>query len=597
MFSNKILKLLMLLLPAAAYGQNLDPTVEVTRTFKATLMEVHKPMLGMQVPDSVTHFDLDFDYSVFESPYNGTYEFKPYVLDMKPQPNAWSGRRLFLKAGAGYPLHPLFDFVWSPDLQGKFRMSIYAMHRSYVGGYRNIGYMVESDSPTGILDFRNKSAIDGGDRIAWKGYDLLTRAGINGRTDWKKGVFSFDIGYYGLATKDSLLRRGYDALDANVRVRSLSDRERYFMYDIAFDYRYGEDKLDYKLPVIGKQYLVEHNIGFGASLGPVLSRSHKVLIDIDANVAAYDALYVHSAGRFAVTPRYVLEKGRWNLSAGVCFSLLFNGGDTSSISQEQKFTKGQYIYPDVKVGFDLVKDHMDIYAQAGGGDRTGKYSDLISVSHFIHPMYSGVLPLLDNTVERISAAIGLKGNIASRFDYDLRAGYRNYANAPMFAIVSASPDMSGDYAAALGYTGYNMLYLSLDCAWRSDDVSANANFRYSSTDVNGRQVGAAGYNPSWEVSPVMAFMAPSAFSGKVDVTYNWHKRIYAGIDCDFSLERKSSLCSLPGYADLGVYLEFKAARLFSIWLRGGNLLDMTVQRTPLYAESGINFTAGICLNL
>ena len=238
MFSNKILKLVMLLLPAAAYGQNLDPTVEVTRTFKATLMEVHKPMLRMQVPDSVTHFDLDFDYSVFESPYNGTYEFKPYVLDMKPQPDAWSGRRLFLRAGAGYPLHPVFDFVWSPDLQGKFRMSIYAMHRSYVGGYRNT------------------SVIEDGDRIAWKGYDLLTKAGINGRTDWKKGVFSFDIGYYGLATKDSLLRRGYDALDANVRVRSVSDRERYFMYDISFDYRYGEDKLDYKLPVMGKHCLI-----------------------------------------------------------------------------------------------------------------------------------------------------------------------------------------------------------------------------------------------------------------------------------------------------------------------------------------------------
>ena len=597
MFSNKILKLALLLFPAVAYGQNLDPTVEVSRTFKATLMEIHKPVLEMEVPDSVTHFDLDFDYSVFESPYKGTYEFKPYVLNMKPQPDAWSGRKLFLRAGAGYPLHPVFDFVWSPDLQGKFRMSVYAMHRSYVGGYRNIVYMVESDRPTGILNSRNTSATEGGNRIAWNGYDLLTRAGINGRTDWEKGIFSFDVGYYGLATKDSLLRRGYDALDANLRVRSVSDRERYFMYDIAFDYRYGEDKLNYKLPVLGKQYLVEHNIGFDASLGPVLSRSHKVLIDIDADIAAYDAIYGYSSGRFAVTPRYVLEKGRWNLSAGVCFSLLFNGGDTPLISLRQEFAKGQYIYPDVKAGFELVKDHMDIYASVGGGDRTGKYSDLISGSHFIHPVYSGSLPLLDNTVERISASIGLEGNIASRFNYDLKAGYRNYSNAPVFAVVSSIPDMSGDYAATLGYTGYNMFYLSLDCGWRSEDVSANANFRYTNSDINGTRTVGAGYNPAWGDGAQMAFLAPSVFSGNVDVTYNWHKRVYAGVDCDFSLERNSSLCSLPGYADLGVYLEFKPTRLFSIWLRGGNLLDMTVQRTPLYAESGINFTAGICLNL
>lgn len=597
MFSNKILKFVMLLLPAAAYAQNLDPTVEVSRTFKATLMEVHKPMLEMQVPDSVTHFDLDFDYSVFENPYKGAYEFKPYVLNMKPQPDAWSGRRFFLRAGAGYPLHPVFDFIWSPDLQGKFRMSIYAMHRSYVGGYRNIAYMVESDRPTGILNSQNTSAIEGGDRIAWNGYDLLTRAGINGRTDWEKGIFSFDVGYYGLATKDSLLKRGYDAIDASLRVRSVNDRDRYFMYDIAFDYRFGEDKLDYKFPLLGKQYLVEHNIGLGVSLGPVFSRSHSLLLDIEADVAAYDAVYGHSSGRFSLTPKYILKKGRWSLNAGVCLSLLFNGGKNSSINQELKFSKGQYVYPDVKVGFELVKDYLDIYVSAGGGDKTGKYSDLISRGHFINPVYTGALPLLDNTVERLSAAIGLTGNISSRFNYDLKAGYRNYANAPLFAIVSSLQDMSGDYAATLGYTGYNMFYLSLDCGWRSEDVSANANFRYTASDINGKQFVGTGYNPAWEDGSQMAFLAPSVFSGNVDLTYNWHKRVYAGVDCNFSLDRKSSLCSLPGYADLGVYLEFRAARLFSVWLRGGNLLDMTIQRTPLYAESGINFTAGICLNL
>jgi hypothetical protein len=34
-----------------------------------------------------------------------------------------------------------------------------------------------------------------------------------------------------------------------------------------------------------------------------------------------------------------------------------------------------------------------------------------------------------------------------------------------------------------------------------------------------------------------------------------------------------------------------------LWARGGNLLNMTIQRTPLYAQGGISFTVGICLNL
>ena len=80
-----------------------------------------------------------------------------------------------------------------------------------------------------------------------------------------------------------------------------------------------------------------------------------------------------------------------------------------------------------------------------------------------------------------------------------------------------------------------------------------------------------------------------------------------GIDCGFATARKGflpiggnlphSAAAIPGYADLGVSAEFKFTRQLSFWAHGGNLLDMTVQRVPLYAESGINFTAGICLNL
>ena len=54
---------------------------------------------------------------------------------------------------------------------------------------------------------------------------------------------------------------------------------------------------------------------------------------------------------------------------------------------------------------------------------------------------------------------------------------------------------------------------------------------------------------------------------------------------------------IPWYADLGVNFEYAINRSVSLWARGGNLLNMTIQRNPLYAEKGINLTVGICLNL
>ena len=54
---------------------------------------------------------------------------------------------------------------------------------------------------------------------------------------------------------------------------------------------------------------------------------------------------------------------------------------------------------------------------------------------------------------------------------------------------------------------------------------------------------------------------------------------------------------VPGYADLGIDFEYLLRKDLSLWFRGGNLLNMAIQRNLLYAEKGLYFSAGICLNL
>ena len=85
---------------ALAYGQNLNPTVEVTNAYEGGPSAIAKPAQQLAVPDSVTRFNLDFDYSVFEKPYQGAYEFTPYYAISAPAPDSpsirnWtsSGRR------------------------------------------------------------------------------------------------------------------------------------------------------------------------------------------------------------------------------------------------------------------------------------------------------------------------------------------------------------------------------------------------------------------------------------------------------------------------------------------------------------------------
>lgn len=561
----------VLVLPA----QNLDPTVEVNRAYEGKLMEVHKPVLKMEVPDSVMQFDLDFDYSVFESPYKGSYEFNPYLLSMKPGASADASRRFYLRAGAGYQLHPQLDLVWSPKMGKGFKMDVYATHRSFIGNYWNIQPIKAEDGGI-VLDRAAKGVQD----RTWKGRDMLTKAGFDARYDWKKGAFSFGADYYGLSLKDRQWRRNYNAVDAYLGFGNKGDWEQSFLYDLRVDYRYGVDHHDVSRVMSPN---IEHVVGLDVSMGPVFKENHKVLFDLGMDMTS---LYVKGAHAYAV-PHYVFEKGPFMLDAGLRLSILLRRYDMGDFS-----SRGQLAYPDVKFHIALIPDALRLYVNAGGGTKLNTYSSLLASDHHI---LNGSLfgPLLDYSVERVSLAGGFEGRISSRFSYNLRAGYVNYANEALeaAAYLPGCPNVSG-----IIYAPYQKWYAGID--WGLDVEG----FRFDGSVV---------YTHAWgDVFDRPSVFAPAALTGDVAAEYNWKRRIFVGVDCDFSTARKvlwsdhfasvpdvvDPAC-IPGYADLGVYAEYVTSRSVSFWLRGGNLLNMTVQRNPLYAEKGPCFTAGICLYL
>ena len=162
-------------------AQNLNPTVSVTRAYEGKLLDVHKPMEKMFVPDSLNKFDLDFDYSVFENPYKGAYDFKPYTMNMKPQAEAYSGKKFYLKAGAGYNLRPSVDAVLEPLSGEKFRMGVYASHHSYFGNYKELGFNDKMNlSSTGTKQ---------------SGYDMYYTVVVSGLAYLQKAAVTFDVGY------------------------------------------------------------------------------------------------------------------------------------------------------------------------------------------------------------------------------------------------------------------------------------------------------------------------------------------------------------------------------------------------------------------
>ncbi len=531
-----------------AGAQNLDPTVEVSRAYEGKLMEVHKPVLDMAVPDTIHRFDLDFDYAVSESPYRGSYEFNPYMMSMKPASSRRKPGTFFLNAGVGYTLHPVLDAVWSPAL-GKDNMSldVYALNRSYAGDYY---------SSDGIGD--------------WFGYDILSKVGTSYRISWSGGTFKAGAEYYGVALKDCYKSRMYDAVNVDMGIASVASPSTRFLYDVNFRYRFAEDKLNYHA---SGGYLSEHNFRFDAFLGSSIGK-HKILVDLGVEYDTYSGHIGTDVGEVAVVPRYLYEKGGLKVDFGLRFSLLMRKSSAETIWGGN----GQIFYPDIKISYALAPTALKAYAVVGGGNRINTYASMIDKDHHFSTGYGrGLFPLLDVTLERVSSVMGMEGRIGSAFSYDLRAGYANYACAPMPAVV----DVDGVLMPASGYSPSQKWFAAFE--WNLDMERV-------------RFDGSAVYTNTWGYNR-QRFIAPSAVSGDVSFVYNWKMRIFAGVDCEWALGRRNAVYTVPGYADLGAYAEYAAARRLSFWLRAGNLLNMNIQRDMLFAEKGINFTVGIKLNL
>lgn len=559
------------LISVCAMAQNLDPTVEVSRAYEGKLMEINKPVREMTVPDSVSTFRLDFDYSVFDKPYKGAYEFNPYLMNMRPGTIEYDPRNFYLKVGAGYRLYPELDLVWSPAFEKGFGLDVYADHSSYVGDYRTID----------LIGTPDKMSLKKVDDDRWKGYDLSSTAGATLKYDWQKGRMSLDLNYHGLHGKTAFRNRAYDSFNTTFFMASNKEAIKNFVYGVLVDYRFAEDKLKLAL---GDKYLSEHVAGFDVYLGPVFRHGHRVTFDVGGDMAVYGSSVKGGAGGFDFTPSYIFNKGRWNIDAGVRLDIFFTGNGEKALFAEDK---QQYLYPDVKIGFTAIKDAMKIYAEVTGGTKLNTYASLLEDNHHLDLTYvhSG-LSLFDANVERVRTSLGFRGRIASNFSYDLRGGYVNYANDMLSALnLSYAVPVS-----AVAYSSYQKAFVALDWRWVSESIKFDGAIEYAHT---------------WDFKRGAWAFAPAMMTGDVAFEYNWKRRLFAGVDCEFSTARKmvevpSSVYDevvLPAYADLGVSVEYVMNKKLSFWLRGGNLCCMTIQRTPLYAEGGINFTAGICLNL
>ena len=228
-----------------------------------------------------------------------------------------------------------------------------------------------------------------------------------------------------------------------------------------------------------------------------------------------------------------------------------------------------------------------LFAKVGGGNKIYSNAYLIERNRFFDIVGGGreILGLdygadMGVGLERISARAGLEGHFGPEFSWNLYAGYADHASG----LVDAANPRAGVYGVA--YVPYRTWNATAGWMWKTESILTEASLTYLN---------------AWgdAFDGIDDYFKPAEFTGNVSFEYNYSRRFFAGVDCEFSSERvcRDRAFTLPGYADLGVSAEYVTSRSLSFWLRGGNLLGMTIHHNSLFAVKGPYFTLGICLKL
>ena len=566
----------------AAGAQTFNPTVVVTNTYEGKTMEAHKKDLPMSVPDSLTRFDLDFDYSVFDQPYRGAYEFVPYAMDIRPQSRPDPKKLLYINAGAGYTLHPELDIVFTPRLKNNFQFGVYDNFRGFWGPY--VGSSFAGDgvaAPYNLI--RGES---------FTGYDIRNQAGVDLMYDNSRTAGFAKADFRTLVTSDNIESRVYNAAD--FRAGLSSDNGDKLDYSADFGLTYGWDQIHNA----DKYYLLsELDVNLKGGAHYALFNSMRVGGEVGFNYVSTTDLLNCGAMELYALPQAIWQYDRTYLRVGLKMAYIFSFDTTNKAEGREAFRNfnepSGYLFPDVEFNYRLIDRNLVGFVKVTGGNDLGSYSNLVEGNHFFKPTYYMLQGrVMDNSVEKFNGTAGLRFG-SSHFQAEVSGGFATYVNGRMDSFYVVAVLDNASIMNGYSYSDYIQKYVKARMLWNSARVNASAYAMLRDTKIN--------------IDETFRGVIPSKFTAGGELTVNLNHRLFAGVTAEYASQRDAYFVSMalpdmqrqaviPSYLDLGCNARFDFSEGFSVWARLNNVLNSNIQKIIGRAYDGIYITGGICLN-
>ena len=401
------------------YAQNINPEVQVTNEYQTRLDDVSKQGPEMVIPDSLLRFDYHFDYSVFDSPYKGAYEFSPYSVTITPDPKPYDGRKLYLSGGAGYTLRPELDVVWAAIDRKRFALNVFTSAKGFIGQYRDVRpYTFDLNKE----QFNN-------------GWDVRSCIGVDSHFRLGKVGFHAELGYDGVYTGHDVYRRD-NCHSPYAQLRFGYDTEKLLAFSGGVEYRYIYDWLN------GLSPICENAVKADVTVSARPSSDYRINTDI-----YFVANSFYNAG--SIRPHVIFQLGIFDVDAGLRLGWAAD-----------RFSA----HPDITAKVHLLDDYLQIYAGAVGQDHYTGYWDYKKNAHRYYLGYAEPLPV----IEVADLYLGLDGHADFGLQYDLKAGYRFLQNAPFWAIDDRGLE-------CLSYQECGMFHADVAVSWASERFNLDGN--------------------------------------------------------------------------------------------------------------------------
>lgn len=577
------------------YGQQqniINPRVEVQRDYEGRMIELTKPKLPVFIPDSISKFNIELDYTIFDKPYHDLYSFIPLPSVHLSSPKETKQPWAYLRLGTLFQTAPEADILIQAPLSELSALLLSAQHRSFWGKsprYQQAG--------TTIAD------------------QMKNRTDIRYTLDWERvhfeigGGYNYDYHtYYGIAPfypnsfdpanlssrsfmRDSMAH-AFGILKADLSLSSLRSMKEGIEWNFSFGWSQLEDRAR-MWNVAGVPVIRENLIRFHGDVGGRFRPEQLIGLSLDGSFSNNLNSAEFDCGVFSIHPYYQLHKERFTLTTGLILSCVLNYKNDDYIKTNKFF-----IYPKIEVSYDIFPNHLTLYANLRGESRHSPYQSLLAEN----PWLSQNLELRSSDIPW-SIEAGIKGKVAKHLGFNLYGQYVKTNNQYCF--------VNGFYIANLHRdTPYFVpLYNLFAPRYATEErLSAAAELNWSSAPLSIRLIGK--YHTYTLSTKNPAYHKPK-YESNFSVRYQWRERIIATANVLYrggvfapALLNPSEFPSstyhggphttkINDFTDIGLKLEYRFASWLGLYVEGKNVLNAEKQYYLMYYEPGTLIGGGM----